>query len=191
MRQECPNESGRGSANTRLDEGFLPCLSASEHLFPPDAVKRKEHILQNWQSLFLLLSQLFVKSLFLEPFLKKKKKLFYELRFLTDVSSQSSDSWVQVNPQNRQAASQGFVGMDPRTRTALWKRFSNITFTARRLAALWHPRARSSQSSAGTGVTCLQPRYENSLTEGSWNEINAFFCLISEIQTERELHKCC
>lgn len=53
------------SPHTHFDGYLLPsCLSASEHSLPPDAAKRKEHILQNWQGLFFLLSELFVKQLF-------------------------------------------------------------------------------------------------------------------------------
>lgn len=66
--QDCPSkvkESGFFSEDAFFDGYLLPsCFSASERFLPPDAVKRKEHILQNWQGLFFLLSELFVKQLF-------------------------------------------------------------------------------------------------------------------------------
>lgn len=68
LAQNCPSKVTEGgfSLSNMLFEGYLlpSCLSASEHCLPPDAVKRKEHILQNWQGLFFLLSELFVKQLF-------------------------------------------------------------------------------------------------------------------------------
>lgn len=156
-----------------------------------DSVKRKEHILLNWHGLFFWLSEHFVIQLFFgdNSFNINSVCVCF---FSFGIPCQKLLLYIvkveDSQHQNRQTAPLGFKGL----LILMWGlQVQGVGGGGN----LWWIIA-FSEAFISWITSCCRSCYivaalpQKFISRGrSWNEINVFFCLISKIQTERELRK--